>query len=210
MHVSVAKVGLNRGSKRVWLEGQMLNKSGFEPRTRYRVTTTGGAVVLQKDAKGFRMVSARKRNERDIPIIDLNSNELLALFDGMTEVCVTFEADAIRIEPLASHKREKARRDRLISRVETGLPIQIGSLAHGGGVMDSATHAGLADAGVECELAFANEIRADLIEQSMTSNDIWTRKTMALNLPMQELAFDVEMMAGLPQVDLLLAVATCV
>lgn len=209
MHVSIATIGQNRGSRRVWLEGQMLARAGFEPRTRYQVTVAGNAIVLEKLANGFRMVSARKRNEREIPIIDLNSNELLSLFEGMTQVRVTFDNGAIRIESLATEQRAKERKDRLAARLASGQPLQIGSLAHGGGVMDHATHAGLADAGIPCELAFANEIRADLMEQSMTVNNVWTDKTIALNMPMQELAFDQATLSKLPQVDILLAGLPC-
>lgn len=209
MHVSIATIGANRGAKRVWLEGQMLARAGFEPRTRYQITVAGGAIVLEKLINGFRIVSARKRNDREIPIIDLNSNELLSLFDGMDQVRVTFEEGAIRLEPLATEQRARERKERLMNRLASGQPLQIGSLAHGGGVMDHATHAGLTEAGIPCELAFANEIRADLIEQSMTVNDVWTANTIAVNMPMQELAFDPDTLGKLPQVDILIAGLPC-
>jgi DNA (cytosine-5)-methyltransferase 1 len=78
-----------------------------------------------------------------------------------------------------------------------------GSLAHGGGVLAHAIHKGLRDAGVECEMRFANELRDDLLLQAAQHNDTWHADTAAMALPMQEAVQDDWLMARLPKLEVL-------
>lgn len=75
-------------------------------------------------------------------------------------------------------------------KLENGEPLAVGSLSHGGGVLSHAVHQGLADAGIASRLAFANEIRPELLEQASDFNSAWDEETIPLAAPMQELAFD--------------------
>src|SRR5690606_20490062 len=73
------KVGKNRGAPRVWIEGERLSKAGFSPGERYHVDTGHGRVVLTIQANGARVVSVKKRKDRQRPVIDLNSAKDLGL-----------------------------------------------------------------------------------------------------------------------------------
>ncbi|MCY0853064.1 DNA cytosine methyltransferase [Cupriavidus sp. D39] len=75
--------------------------------------------------------------------------------------------------------------------------------------MSHALHAGLQRSGVPAQLAFANEIREDLMQQASTNNDAWSSKTVPLVAPMQELAFDERAMSHIPKVDVLEAGIPC-
>jgi DNA (cytosine-5)-methyltransferase 1 len=210
MDVSINSIGVNKGKARVWLQGEMLARAGFVPQSLYEVTYADGAIVLvklnnllQSVSGRIRNVSVRSRNDREIPIIDLNSDRVLSSFEGLSHVRVTYVEDEIRITSLASEQRAKERLERTEARIAAGEPLRFGSLAHGGGVLSHALHTGFKEAGVKCELAFANEIREELIQHAMKANGVWTKDTIALNGPMQELAFDEEVMRNLPQLDVL-------
>lgn len=209
MDVKILSIGTNKGAKRVWIEGSMLDRAGFAPKTRYQVKTENGAIILTKQNNGFRIVSARTRADREIPIIDLNSAELLSLFDGLEHVKVTFSQDAISIEPIASEARARARIDTAKEKLSAGDVFTVGSLAHGGGVMDDALMNGLSENGIESTLKFANEIREDLTEHSINLKRSITKNTIVINGKMQEIAFDPAIVNQVGTVDLLFAGLPC-
>jgi len=203
MDVKIATLGQNKGTQRVWLEGQMLLRCGFSPKTRYQIKTENGSLILYKEEIGFRIVSSRTRADKEIPIIDINSRELLAMFDGLEQVRVIFKDNEIHILPLASELHARERLERVKAKMASNTPLSFGSLAHGGGVMDDAMEAGFTLEGVPSHLAFANEIRSDLTEHAISLKRTWTDKTIGLNMPMQELAFDEYVVKKLGYCDIL-------
>lgn len=211
MDVSIAPIGQNKGTARVWLQGNTLVRAGFEPRTKYQVSTKEGAIVLIKTDVGvkIREVSSRKRNEKEIPIIDINNAELATMFEGLTQVRVIFKKGEITILPLASEIRAKERIADAVARMEAGEPLTFGSLAHGGGILSHALEAGFAAEGVKTRLAFANEHREDLTDHVMAHNDTWDHDTISLQGPMQEYAFDEWVMRNIGRVNVLEAGLPC-
>lgn len=209
MDVLTKIIGHNKGTFRVWLEGRLLNKAGFEPKTRYQIKTEQGAIILTKDEVGFRIVSSRIRADKYIPIIDINSAELLAQFDGLTHVKVVFGNGEIRIEQLASDVRAKERLERTQTKIKNGEALSFTSLFHGGGVMSEALHEGFTQSGVNSRLDVVSELREEMLDQAAISNDSWSENTISLCGKMQELAFDPQIMQKLPQCDLLSAGIAC-
>lgn len=209
MSVSILSIGMNKGAKRVWLQGGMLSRAGFAPRTRYAVTRKDGAIVLTKHNVGFRIVSTKKSAEKEVPVIDINNGELLAIFDGLDHVRVIYKSGEIHILPLATELRARERVARAEELMRTGQPLEFGSLAHGMGVLDDALCAGFKQEGVPSKLKFANEIRLDLTEHAMSLGRTWDRETIALNGKMQELAFDEYVMKKVGRCDFLSAGLPC-
>lgn len=207
----VTKIGQNRGIPRVWVEGVKAMLAGFLPGKRYdaRKDAEKCMLVLELSDTGCRIVSKKTKGEKEIPVIDLNSAELLSVFDGIENVRVIVQEGKIYIMPLASEIAAKERISRLKAKIANDEPMLIGSLAHGGGVLTEAIHAGLADAGVKAELAFANEIRPELLEQSSAYNTAWGKNTVPLAAPMQELVADGYAMKKLPVVEFLEAGLSC-
>lgn len=199
----IKKVGQNRGAPRVWLEGTETQRAGFAPGQRYDIEVQGQMIVLQANKDGSRVVSGKVAGERNNPIIDINSKALLAMFDGMAAIRVVVKQDQIYLMPLASEVKKLERFGRLRSKLENGDAISIGSLSHGGGVMSHAIHSGLEAAGVKARLAFANEIRPELLEHAALHNDAWSSDTTIVAAPMQEFAFDDRGVASLPKVEIL-------
>lgn len=199
----VKKVGQNRGAPRVWLEGSQALLGGFNPGTRFDVVVSGQTVVLTANPDGTRVVSGKQIGERMNPIIDLNSKELLAIFDGMAAIRVAVREGEIYLLPLASELKKQERFKRLREKLESGEALTMGSLSHGGGILSHAIHSGLAAAGIESKLAFANEIRGELLEHARVHNDAWSDATKVYAAPMQELAFDERGLANIPKVEIL-------
>lgn len=201
--VWIKKVGAARGRPRIFFDGLQAVRAGFAPGEKFHINVDGATVVLKKADDGSRVVSARRKNDQDFPVIDLNSADLLAVFEGMDAIRVVVGEGRVFLLPLASETRKVERMRRLKRKLSSGEPLAAGSLAHGGGVLAHAIHTGLQDAGVACELAFVNEIREDLMLHAMEANDVWGGRTAALAVPMQELAQDEWLMSRLPTLDLL-------
>jgi DNA (cytosine-5)-methyltransferase 1 len=209
MNISILSIGMNRGAKRVWLQGGMLSRAGFDPKTRYAVTRKDSAIVLTKHAIGFRIVSAKRKADKEVPVIDINNAELLAMFDGLDHVRVIYKTGEIHILPLATELRARERLARAEELMRTGQPLEFGSIAHGMGVLDDALCAGFERQGVTSKLKFANEIRLDLTDHAMSLGRTWSRETIALNGKMQELAFDEYVMKKVGRCDFLSAGLPC-
>ncbi len=205
----IKAVGENRNKPRIWLQGAEVSSAGLSAGSRYDIHVKGGTIVLRANPDGSRVVSKKIKGEVDLPIIDLNSKELLALFDGMAAVRLVQRQGEIYILPLASEIKKKERLTRLRDKMERGIPLDIGSAAFGGGVLSHAIHAGLKAGGVESKLRFANEIRGELIDHAMANNDSWSKDTIPLVAPMQELAFDESAMRHVPRVEVFEAGIPC-
>jgi DNA (cytosine-5)-methyltransferase 1 len=198
----IKRIGQNKGKPRVWLEGMQASRAGFVPGQKYDIVVDGQAIVLQANPDGTRIVSSKREGEKLNPVIDINSRELLAIFDGMAAVRVIAKEGQIYLLPLASELKKQERYQRLKEKLEIGDPLTIGSLSHGGGILTNAIHAGLHGAGIRSELSFANDIREELLDHAASKNNAWGPRTKALAAPIQELAFDPEGLAGVPTVDI--------
>ncbi|HJV75097.1 MAG TPA: DNA cytosine methyltransferase [Noviherbaspirillum sp.] len=199
----IKKIGQHRGAPRVWLEGTQVERAGLAVGQKFDIVVQGQMVVLQANPDGSRVVSGKVMGERNNPIIDVNSKALLALFDGMAAIRVVAKKGEIYLLPLASELKKRERFQRLREKLEKGDPLAIGSVSHGGGVLSHAVHTGLAEAGIESKLAFANEIRGELLEHAAIHNDAWSDSTQVLASPMQEIAFDDRGVASIPKVEIL-------
>lgn len=201
----IRSIGSNRGVPRIWLEGRVAATAGFEPHKRFRVLVEREKtrLVLKLDDEGNRKVSQKFKNDKSIPVIDINSAEVLDMFEGLKEVRVWAIKGGICIAPSATEARIKTRLERIRQKIDAGLPLSVGSVSHGGGILSKAIHDGLNLGNVSSKLVFANDIREELLEHASEHNPSWDEQTIMLSAPMQELAFDHQFMACLPQVDLL-------
>lgn len=207
----VHKIGVNKGAPRVYLQGAQPMRAGFKPGSNYTVEVVRekNMVVLKVCEAGNRVVSRKELAGREVPVIDINSKQALGLFEGMESIRAIIGDNVIYLLPLATELRKKERLDRLHSKLEKGEPIAVGSLNHGGGVLDHALHTGLKQAGIDSRLAFANDIDLDVLSQAQAHNEIWDENTQYIGMPMQELAFDEYAVARLSKVDILAAGIPC-
>ncbi|CAM5357514.1 hypothetical protein SSTU70S_05547 [Stutzerimonas stutzeri] len=205
----VKNIGANRGKPRIWLEKLEVSSAGLKAGDRFDVHVKGGTIVLKANADGSRVVSGKDDKKGGAnPVIDINSSELLALFDGMAAIRVVQREGEIYLLPLATEIRKKERLSRLKQKVLAGLPLETGSLSHGGGLLANAVHEGLQQAGLATNKRMANEIRTELLNHASQGPD-WSSSTLPIGAPMQELAFDASAMRHVPRLDVMEAGLPC-
>ena len=210
LHYQIQCLGENRGTPRLWLQGRVLEVAGFAPGMAYTVELGEHRLHLRASSSGERVVSARRRADRTLSVIDVNSRRLLGPLSAFRTLrIVVLGPGEMLVTPSASEARRLERLAGALSRLLCGDTLAAGSVCHGGGILSHAAHQGLAQAGIDCSLAWANEIRPELIDHASGVNACWEPDTIGLAAPLQELAFDRQALARLPGVDLLEAGLAC-
>lgn len=188
----VTRVGSNNGKPRIWLQGSRLDDAGFQTAQRYTVLVDRDAkrVSLRLTTNGERQVSRKEVSGKVQPLVELTKAEVLSLFGLNARVRVIFEQGVVHILPLASEIRKQARIARLREKLDAGQPLDVGSVSTGVGALAQALHEGLEAGGIKSRLAFACDIEPDYLAQCEARNPVWSRDTVMLAAPLQELAFD--------------------
>lgn len=204
----IQTIGQHKGAPRFYKEGRRIALAGFTPGTTYRATLhqSEGMLVLKVDPAGDYRVSkkaARSGADGDVPVIDLNSKDLLGMFDGMDQVRVIVREGQIVLLALATEVRRKERIDRITQKIRSGTPLDVGSVSHGIGVLSNALHKGLKERGVRNRLAFACDIEPTYLDQAEAANDCWNDATMKVTAPLQQFAVDDWAMKTIGKIDVL-------
>lgn len=198
----IKRLGSHRGRRRLWLETRKLISCGMQPGARFRIDHLSNGVRLRLDDAGTHQVSRKMKGERELPVIDVNSDEWLMPLKDCEVVRVVLRKDAIYVLQPASEMAKAERLARLKTQLAAGK-VRTASLAHGGGVLSHACHAGLEEAGLHADLRFAVEIDEGYMEQSLEHNDATGLGTATLVVPLQELVQDEWAMGQLPKVEVL-------
>ncbi|KZK96632.1 MULTISPECIES: DNA cytosine methyltransferase [unclassified Pseudovibrio] len=179
------KVSLNKGRKRVWIEGEKLRREGIEAGQYYDLAVEGEQLVLTINDFGARKVSRRKKGSIINPVIDLTSSEVAELFSDAQMIRVLIKDQQITI--CAHHKdmRIEERVSRLMHKLNNKMPLDVCSLFHGGGVLDAAIHDGLEQTGLKSRLSVAVEIEPDYLASSIRNNIFWDSKSIAIEGPIE-------------------------
>lgn len=204
----IQTIGQHRGAPRFYKEGRRIALAGFTPGTTYRATLhqSEGMLVLKVDPSGDYRVSkkaARSGDASEVPVIDLNSKELLGMFDGMDQVRVIVREGQIVLLALATEVRRKERLDRITQKIRSGTPLDVGSVSHGVGILSNALHKGLEERGVKSRQVFACDIEGAYLDQAEAANDCWNDATMKVTAPLQEFAVDDWAMKTIGKIDVL-------
>jgi len=204
MDIWQKNIGEKRGAPYIYFDGLQAVRAGFSPGQKFEVTISDNSVVLMVNKDGSRSVSSKTVRGVDYPVIDINSKELLDIFDGMSSIRVVVQHGKVHLLPLASEIKKKERLQRIEQKIANSEPMTTASLSHGGGVLSCAIHEGLKRSGIECTMAFANEIREDLLVHAMENNPTWKPGSpIAVGMPMQEVAQDDWLLSKLPKIDIL-------
>lgn len=199
-------LGDHRGKKRIWLEGQKLSRQGFDPGTKLKVTVEDSKLVLLAAEVGQFTVSKRERNGSISPIIDITTEGLAKLFDGVKTLRAVIRRGSIIIEAHQEHTRIIERVQRLVDKLTHSKPLEVCSLFHGGGVLDKALHHGLKKAGVASHVAVAVEIEAKYLDSSLRNNpELWSDASVILESPIEK----VQLNRNPPPVDILIGGIPC-
>jgi len=204
--VKILSITEHRGSPRVWFQGHAPAKAGFAPGARFDIAPHPNkdkeGLVIRLAADGKRTVSRKVyASGAEVPVMDINSADDLALFEGCEAIRVVFGEGEVYLSPVASEQRRAKRLARLRQRVQAGEALTTAGVCAGGGILSHAVHAGFRDAGLATQLAAHNEIREDLANHAVEHNDVFSSQTMVLNMPLQELAFDEAVLRRVGEVD---------
>lgn len=196
------KLGIHRGAPRLWFETHRLGSAGLVPGSRFDVVALEQGIKLVPNAQGQYGVCSKQRNGRLLPVIDINSREVLAPLGEQVVVRVVVRLDGIFVLRVASEQAKAERIERLRTKLAAGGQLASASIAHGAGVLSHVTHAGFADAGIELDLKVLCEIDAAYVEQSLNCNPVSANVT-PLCAPIQELVQDEWLMRQVPRVEVL-------
>lgn len=205
-HIAQLSISESKGTKRIWIEGKKLVSSNFNAGDNIEVfiDEESRSVTIHTSDIGRRVVSSRKRKGDVLPIIDICNNSISKVFDAVRKIKAVFCSNKIIITIHPDEIAKEERLDRLGKKLANGEPLSCGSIAHGGGVMDHAIHAGLAKSNVTSFLGFAVEIEQTYLECSLNNNSVWADDSLAVEAPMQDVN-----VADLPQVDIIFAGLPC-
>ena len=93
------KVGLNRGRRRIWIDGPRLTRAGFTPGMRYWSPVTLGQMILTL-AEGLGGTPRRVTGRHDgKPIVDISGADVHTAFPDCAAVDVEFGQGRITIGP---------------------------------------------------------------------------------------------------------------
>lgn len=96
------KVGVNRGKKRIWIEGTLLVEAGFVRGADYSCTMNapGGGFTLRLGRSGRKVTGKEKADGYQHPIIDLIGDSVAEAVGDAEAVEVNFREGVIRIRPV--------------------------------------------------------------------------------------------------------------
>lgn len=212
MHVLLRQLGEHRGSPRLYLDTTALAAAGFSPGV--CIALIPGAadeprLTIRVCAQGKRKVSRKQRGNREVPVIDINSQQDLQPFVAAGLVRIVIDVGSVHILVPASVRQALARSARLVARLTMGQPLRSAGIAFGAGIASGALHAGLAAGGVASELVLANEICEEYLDIGRQSNPVVTATTTTAAMPMQELAQDDWLLRRVQHVEILEAGIPC-
>jgi DNA (cytosine-5)-methyltransferase 1 len=97
--ISTATIGRNKTAPRVWLEGRYLLQAGFLPAHRIEVEFSSNRISIKLAPQGSRVVSSKTKNDRPIPVLDLNSSAIAESFGPVTTLQVYVTEGEIVLTP---------------------------------------------------------------------------------------------------------------
>lgn len=174
LHIAILRICHRGTRRRLWLAGRRLADCGFAPGCDYSIARKNGALVLTLTEGMGRKVHRKFVSKRPTPVIDIANEEIEAFSKGRDvrlhaqffpgRIVVTIHPD-----DEAAGRREMS----LGRRIAARMPLRMGSLAHGIGVLDHALKTGLAAAGAKAQTTFAVEADQRYLEASLANNSIW-------------------------------------
>lgn len=208
-----SKIGESRGVARVWLEGHKLLKAGVTIGARYSLKTVDQKarleLVQQVDTDGSDpvvTVSKRVRHGVTTPLLEIRTGLLRQLFATAEKVRVVIRFGRIALTAIDKDERVTERLSRLQRKLQTGEPLAVCSLFHGGGVLDRAVHSGLARHGIDSYTRIGIELEEQYLDASIRNNPmLWRDDSFAICADIR----DVKRSDDIPACDLVVAGIPC-
>lgn len=206
-------IGESRSMLRLWLEGQKLAMAGVKIGVRYCISVTSSLkrVELRPAPNDYQgqtfLVSKRERNNTVSPLIEVRTELLKEVFEQGSKVRVAIRQGRIIVTISHIANRVAERVKRFLDKLQGKEPLAVGSLFHGGGVLDKAMHSGLQKAGVNSFVQVGVELEGEYLDASLRNNpELWTDDSIIINSDIREINL---LGSNIPQLDLLFAGIPC-
>ncbi len=167
MHIFLTKTALNDKGGRIWIEGEPLRGAGFRPNMRFRINYLDGKIELKTSKKGERSVSKRTRSNMVYPIIDINNQKVLEVFDYDTPLKCCVEKGKITISIHKIRELQAEREQRVLDKLWSGKAIKEATLFAGGGISAHGIAKGIKRAGVKSKIDAIAELEDSYLQLAM-------------------------------------------
>ncbi len=191
LYVAYRKIGEHKSRKRIWLQGQSLQDAGFNIGSTFKLEVDAHQIRLVLDETGSFKVSRKKQRNIRVPIVDINNQIITEFFGHFERARITFYINGLIVINYHPTDQLIAKRLQAVRQAITRRVVTTGSNAHGGGIMATAIHEGLADTGLKGELLFAIEKEQKYLESSMQNSPIWSAGSLAIEGSMDEVEPDL-------------------
>ncbi len=197
------KVGLNRGTPRLYIASSRLDIAGLGVGAKFDVEYCEAAerIAIRQVADGARAVCRKSVHGRMIPLIELK-NSKLSMLVGRT-VTVSIRNGGVDIELHHHQQRAASRMKRLADEVASGEITGV-ELCLGGGVMADALHVGALEAGVSIFNKAVIEAEGAYLESAARNSRGVSARTHLIQSRLEDVDMDL-----LPEVSLLCAGLPC-
>ncbi len=206
------KIGESKNVSRIWLEGRKLERAGVRIGAKYQLIINKAFERLElrevKDQAVDQVLTVSKRERRGltVPLMEIRTKILSELFENVERVRVAIKQGRIVVSALHIETKIKDRIKRLTEKLRNGEALAVGSLFHGGGVIDRAIHSGLLRSGVKSFVQVGVEIEPAYLDSSLENNqDIWRDDSVVICSDIREINWG----GKTPQVDLLVSGIPC-
>ena len=199
-------ITLRKNVPAIWTEGRKL-AVGFKHGDYFRVEANEEKrqIKFVRDPDGECFVSKRTGKDGTIlPLIEFKDEVLLKVFEVGMKIRIVVKDGMALISVHGNHHETVERVSRIVSKIQRGEPLAIGSLFTGGGVLDRAIHEGLKTAGVDSYLKVAVESDERYVESLLKNQeDLFKEDSILINSLIEDLdikkTFSLEVLiAGVP------------
>lgn len=205
-------IGESKGVARLWLEGRSLIHAGISIGTKYLVRAQEALGRLElvpvKEVSGPYTCTVSKRERYGVvsPLLEVRTELLSKMFEGLKRVRVAIREGRIVVTPLQIDIKVRERVLRLKQKLANRAKLATASLFHGGGVMDKAIHAGLMAMGVASFIQVGVEMEQTYLDASLRNNpELWSSESIAICSDIR----DVGLRDNPPMVELLVGGVPC-
>ena len=168
-HIETLSLKKTRGGFRVYLNNKTLEKKGFTAGIGFREIHDKDKVRVVVDESAKRKVLDSEKG----PLMDLRNKSLGDTLPDCDRVTVEYKMGEVIIRAYYHAKRVLNREKALLSKVKNNIPLRMGDLFAGIGLLSKQVHAGLMIAGITSSMAFANELERLPADVHVNSNPVW-------------------------------------
>lgn len=127
-------------------------------------------LVLELALDGDYTLSTKMKDGVLVPVLDINLKKLGELFDIGQDLRIAIQSGKMTIKAHASESDIESRENISMEKLQKNKALDVGSIFHGGGFLDTAMHSGCQKAGVKTTTRYAIEMEPRYLNSSRNNN----------------------------------------